>query len=207
LSARTLFAVRAVLYPVELQLKSTHCPGNALAYSLLLKSGMAVLNLAEKPQAEFSYSHILRVIGQSLADLELKAFELASQGDVFLVHGWSKGTSLAISVDRRYTMEDVEQLDASARHERRQGSARNLLSVAHILRTAGNYIDLLGGKLIRVEWQSQSDKVQCLTIQYQAADEHDGAIDEVCVHIYKEKKKVRPLSVRPLSLNGDAAAR
>ena len=167
---------------------------------------MAVLNLAERP-TEYSYSHILRVIGQSLADLELKAFELQSHGDFYLVHGWSKGTSLAVSVDRRYTIEDLERLDAAARQDRRPASKRALLSVGHILRTAGNYIDLLGGKLIRVEWQYQSDKVQCLTVQYRAPDETDGAIDEICVHIYKEKKKVRPLSVRTLPTNTDAPVR
>jgi hypothetical protein len=160
---------------------------------------MAVLNLAEKIQPELSYSHILRVIGQSLADLNLKAFELHAQGDLFLVHGWNKGTSIAVSVDRRYTLADLTHLESDTRRERRPGS--NLLSLPHILRTAGNYIDLVGGILLRVEWQYQSDKVQCLTIQYQSPDETDGAIEEVCVHIYKEKKKMRPLSIRPLSLN------
>ena len=168
---------------------------------------MAVLNLAEKTQPEFSYSHILRVIGQSVAELELKAFELQAHDDFYLLHGWSKGTALAVSVDRRFTMEDLEQLDADARQERRPGSKRNLLSVAHILRTAGNYIDLLGGKLIRVEWQYQSDKVQCLTIQYRAPDETDGAIDEICVHIYKEKKKMRPLPIRPYAIKSGVFAR
>jgi hypothetical protein len=166
---------------------------------------MAVLNLAEKRHPELSYSHILRVIGQSLADLNLKAFELHAQDNIFLVHGWNKGTSNAVSVDRRYTREDLEHLDSEMRRERRPGGS--LLSLAHVLRTAGNYIDLLGGILLRVEWQFQSEKVQCITIQYRSPDEHDGAIEEVCVHIYKEKKKVRPLSVRPLSLNGDTASR
>lgn len=160
---------------------------------------MAVLNLAEKPQPEFTYSHILRVIGQSLADLDLKAFELHAQDDIFMVHGWNKGTSIAVSIDRRYTLEDLEHLDSEMRRERRPGG--NLLSLAHVLRTAGNYIDLLGGILLRVEWQFQSDKVQCITIQYRSPDEHDGAIEEVCVHIYKEKKKMRPLSIRALALD------
>ena len=168
---------------------------------------MAVLNLAEKTQPEFSYSHILRVIGQSVAALELKAFELQAHDDFYLLHGWSKGTALAVSVDRRYTIADLVQLDADARQERRPGSKRNLLSVAHILRTAGNYIDLLGGRLIRVEWQYQSEKVQGLTIQYRAPDETDGAIDEICVHIYKEKKKMRPLPVKPYAISSGAFAR
>jgi|SRR3954471_16211531 hypothetical protein len=161
---------------------------------------MAVLNLACQPEPEPSYSHTLRVIGQSLAHLELKAFELQRENDLYLVHGWHKGTSIAVSIERRYSLEDIARLEAEIRRERQASPRSNLLSLAHILRTAGNYIDLLGGTLIRVEWQYQSDKVQCLTIQYQAEGEIDGAIDEVCVHIYKEKKKMRPLSLRALSL-------
>lgn len=164
---------------------------------MLLESGMAVLSFARQAQPEFCYSHVLRVIGQSLASLDLKAFELQCEGDRYRVHGWHKGTSLSVSIDREFTMADVEQLEAEGRRQRRAGgSRRSLLSLAHILRTAGNYVDLLGQKLIRVEWQYQSEKVQCLTIQYQAPDETEGAIDEVCVHIYKEKKKTRPLSAR-----------
>lgn len=161
---------------------------------------MAVLNLAEKPGAELSYSHILRVIGQNLADLDLKAFELQAEEEFFLFHGWNKGTSLGFAVERRYTMKDLERLEENARRERRMGGMPrgNLLSLAHILRTAGNYVDLLGAKLIRVEWQYQSEKVQCLTVQYRSPDETDGAIDEVFVHIYKEKKKMRALPARPL---------
>jgi len=161
---------------------------------------MAVLNFARQTLTEFCYSHVLRVIGQNLASLDLKAFELQCEGDRYRVHGWHKGTSLSVSIDREYTMADVEQLEAEGRRQRRAGgSRRNLLSLAHILRTAGNYVDLLGQKLIRVDWQYQSEKVQCLTIQYQAADETEGAIDEVCIHIYKEKKKVRPLSARAVA--------
>jgi len=157
---------------------------------------MQLHNFVGKPASEFFYSHVLRCIGQSLQHFELKAFDIKCQDDIYFVQGWRKGAPASVEVKERYTLEDLRQLDIEESKKRRAGGARtNLLDLAHILRTAGNYVDFLGGKLLRVEWQCQSDKVQCITIQYQASDGDDspGAIDEVCVHIYRERKKMRPL--------------
>jgi hypothetical protein len=167
-----------------------------LAYSLLSQLGMELLNVARNPAVELFYSHVLRCIGQSLQPFELKAFDIKCQDEIYLVQGWGKGAPTSVEVKERYTLEDLRQLDMEEGRKRRSGSSRaNPLDLANLLRTAGNYVDFLGARLLRVEWQYQSDKVQCITIQYQAAegDDSPGAIDEICVHIYKERKKMRPL--------------
>ncbi|HEY3302738.1 MAG TPA: hypothetical protein VGL70_04280 [Candidatus Binatia bacterium] len=157
---------------------------------------MQILKFGHKLAGAPFYSHILRCIGQNLQQFELKGFDIKCQDDIYLVQGWRKGAPTSVEVKERYTLEDLQQIDIEERKKRRAGSGRaNLLDLAHLLRTTGNYVDFLGARLLRVEWQYQSDKVQCITIQYQASDADDspGAIDEVCVHIYKERKKMRPL--------------
>jgi len=158
---------------------------------------MQLLSFSHKPDAALLYSHILRCIGQSLQPFELKAFDIKCQDDVYLVQGWNKGTPRCVDVKERYTLEDLRQMEIVEGKKRRPGSSRaNPLDLSQLLRTAGNYVDFLGARLLRVEWQHQSDKVQCLTIQYEASDADDspGAIDELCVHIYKERKKMRALT-------------
>ncbi|MGH7767656.1 MAG: hypothetical protein ACREQP_09400 [Candidatus Binatia bacterium] len=158
---------------------------------------MQLLNFAGKPAIDLVYSRLLRCIGQSLQQFELKAFDIKYQDGIYLVQGWRKGSPTSVEVKERYTAEDLRQIDIEESKKRRAGSSRtDLLDLAHLLRTVGNYVDFLGARLLRVEWQHQSDKVQCITVQYVAADAGDspGAIDEVCVHIYKERKKMRPLA-------------
>jgi len=63
---------------------------------------------------------------------------------------------------------------------------------------AGNYVDLLRGRLVRVSWQDQSDRIQSITIQYEpfsvergeGPDSHVTTIEELCIHIYKQRKKI-----------------
>jgi hypothetical protein len=67
-----------------------------------------------------------------------------------------------------------------------------------VLRMAGNYVDLLRGRLVRVSWQDQSDRIQSITIQYEpfsvergeAAESRVTTIEELCIHIYKQRKKI-----------------
>jgi len=166
---------------------------------------MQLLNFSRKPVVELFYSHILRSIGQSLQEFDLKGFDIKCQDDIYLVQGWQKGNPKTADVKERYTLEDLRQMAVVEAKKRHAGSSRaNPLNLSQILRTAGNYVDFLGARLLRVEWQYQSDKVQCITIQYEASDADDspGAIDEICVHIYKERKKMRPL---PRLVSAEAA--
>jgi hypothetical protein len=156
------------------------------------------LNFHAKSGAGFSYSRILRCIGQSLETFDLKSFDLKCQGTVYLLQGVHKGTSTSVDLELQYTPDDIKRLDSEGR-KKRQGLSRrsNPLNLSQLLRTAGNYVDQIQGRLRRVSWQYQADKIQALTIQYEPG-EHEpkeeerptSTIDEICVHIYKQRKKI-----------------
>jgi hypothetical protein len=59
------------------------------------------------------------------------------------------------------------------------------------------------GRLIRVSWQDQSDKIQSITVQWEpiSTDGETGkspltTIEELCMHIYKRRKKINLVSER-----------
>ena len=152
------------------------------------------------------YSHLLRCIGQSLESLDLKAIELKTHGNFYLVQGWNRGTSVSKEVDRQYSVEDIKKLETEGFAQRKPLSGLpNLLSLSQVLRLAGNYVDRMRGRLIRVSWQDQSEKIQSVTIQYEPfpveRSEHGETqittIEELCVHVYKQRKKIVSASEKP----------
>lgn len=157
-----------------------------------------LLNLQEWKVTRLSHTRILRCIGQNLETLDLKALTLRYQGDAYVVQGWYKGTSSSVDVELRYTLDDVKRLDAEGRKNRRGVTRKaGLLNLSHILRVAGTYVDLSEGRLLTLSWQYQADKIQSITIQYELRDnerkdgERPGSIvEEVCVHIYRQRKKM-----------------
>ena len=152
-----------------------------------------------KPVARTYYSNALRCIGQSLEVLELKAVEVKTHGENYIIQAWNKGTSTAMDLERHCGPEDLEKLEIEGKARRKTiPGPPNLLSLSQVLRLAGNYVDRLRGRLIRVSWQDQSDKIQSVTIQYEPCpvdgkeqgDSQTTVIEEVCVHIYKQRKKI-----------------
>jgi hypothetical protein len=160
-------------------------------------------HLKENPVASaipnLRYARVLRCIGQSLETLDLRSLELRRHGDDYIVQGWNRGTPVLKEVDRQYTPQDIEKLEAEGR-ARRSATPQfaNLLSLSQVLRLAGSYVDRAGGRLLRISWQDQSDRIQSVTIQYEPfpvrgaelPDSHIVTIEELCVHLYKQKKKI-----------------
>jgi hypothetical protein len=75
--------------------------------------------------------------------------------------------------------------------------------LSEVLRLAGTYVDRARGRLIRVAWQDQSDKIQSITVQWEPipTDGETGkssltTIEELCMHIYKRRKKINLVSER-----------
>ncbi len=145
------------------------------------------------------YSYALRCIGQNLEGLELKALEVKTQGEKFTVQGWSKNTPNTMDLVRQYAPDDIKKLDEQGRTKRKSPSMpSNLLSLPQVLRFCGNYVDRLRGRLTRVSWQDQTDKIQSITIQFVPHEEGrtgrgDGQvtmIEELCIHVYKQRKKM-----------------
>ena len=147
------------------------------------------------------YSSTLRCIGQSLEAMELKSLEIKTHGDDFIVQAWHRGPSMAMDLEKHYSPQDLRNLDAEGREKRKPfAGPPNLLSLSQVLRLAGNYVDRMRGRLLRVSWQDQSDKIQSITVQWEpvipvmgTSESQPTSIEELCIHIYKQRKKI-PLS-------------
>lgn len=150
------------------------------------------------------YSSMLRCIGQCFEDMQLKALDIKTHGDDVIVQAWNRGTSMAMDFEKHYSPEDVCRLEAEGRAKRRAYlGPPDLLSLPQILRLAGNYVDRARGRLLRISWQDQSDKIQSITVQWkptQPAPEPGesplAAVEELCIHIYKQRKKINLASER-----------
>ena len=159
---------------------------------------------AETGAKKMRYSAILRCIGQSLEGMQLKALEVKTHGDDLVVQAWNRGGSMAMDLEKVYSPEDVRALEAEGRAQRKPfAGPPDLLSLSQILRLAGNYVDRMGGRLLRVSWQDQSEKIQSITVQWEPSQPGrkpgEGpltTIEELCIHVYKQRKKINLLSER-----------
>lgn len=181
--------------PLQTCLSSAGFFGTVVAQILLMMNNGAIL----KPVTRTYYANALRCIGQSLETLELKAVEVKTHGENYIIQAWNKGTSTAMDLEKHCGPEDLRKLEIEGKEHRKMcPGLPNLLSLSQVLRLAGNYVDRLRGRLIRVSWQDQSDKIQSVTIQYEPcplagkeqADSQTTVIEEVCVHVYKQRKKI-----------------
>jgi hypothetical protein len=164
-------------------------------------------NVTELTPKKMRYSAMLRCLGQCFEEMQLKALEIRTHGNNLVVQAWNRGTSMAMDFEKLYSLEDLRRLDAEGRAKRRPYSApADLLSLSQTLRLAGNYVDRIGGRLLRVSWQDQSDRIQSLTVQWEPVrDAAPGAataefqptlVEELCIHIYKQRKKINLASER-----------
>jgi hypothetical protein len=65
------------------------------------------LSLNTAPQARTFYANALRCIGQSLESMELKAVEVRTHGDSYVIQAWNKGTSTSMDMERFCGPEDL----------------------------------------------------------------------------------------------------
>jgi hypothetical protein len=138
--------------------------------------------------------------------MDLKALEIKTHGETYIVLAWKKGTSTSMGLEKHYTLEEIGELEIEGRKARKTGfETPNLLSLSQVLRLAGNYVDRMRGRLIRVSWQDHSDKIQSITIQYESCESDRKAhgesqiatIEELCIHVYKQRKKIAVGSEKP----------
>ena len=135
--------------------------------------------------------------------MQLKALEIKTHGDDIIVQAWNRGTSMAMDFEKHYSPEDFLRLDTEGRGKRKPFSGPpDLLSLSQILRLAGNYVDRARGRLFRISWQDQSDKIQSITVQWEPLQDGQPsqspltAIEELCIQIYKRRKKINLVSER-----------
>ena len=82
---------------------------------------------------------------------------------------------MAMDLEKHYCPEDLRELEAEGRERRKTlPGPPDLLSLSQVLRLAGNYVDRMRGRLIRVSWQDQSDKIQSITVQWEPSPATQG---------------------------------
>lgn len=163
-----------------------------------------MLNAIPPAPARMRYASTLRCFGQFLDGMELKALEIKTHNHDYILQAWNKGTSMTMDVEKQFTPADVQSLEAEGRAKRKPFSGPpNMLSLPQVLRLAGNYVDRMHGRLVRVSWQDQSDKIQSITVQWEphaagqpASDSPLAVVEELCIHIYKQRKKISLASER-----------
>ena len=197
-------------------------PGTLIAADLsAVAASQRSISAGSMARQNVRYAHVLRCIGQTLEPLDLKSLELKTHGANYVVQGWNRAIPVSKEVDRQYTPDDVKKLEIEGREQRKiLAQIPNLLALSQVLRLAGNYVDRMRGRLIRISWQDQSDKIQSITIQYEPfpseRSEHGESqittIEELCIHVYRQRKKMISVSdktsPRPLVnlSNGNPAA-
>lgn len=163
-----------------------------------------MLNAVAPAPVRMRYASTLRCFGQFLDGMELKALEIKTHNDDYILQAWNKGPSMTMDVEKTFTPDDVQLLEAEGRASRKPFSGPpNMLSMPQVLRLAGNYVDRMHGRLVRVSWQDQSDKIQSITVQWEPsqagrepAESPLAVIEELCIHIYKQRKKINLASER-----------
>ena len=163
-----------------------------------------MLNSVAPAPARMRYASTLRCFGQFLEGMELKALEIKTHNDDYILQAWNKGTSMTMDLERVFTPDDVQLIEAEGRASRKPFfGPPNMLSLPQVLRLAGNYVDRMRGRLVRVSWQDQSDKIQSITVQWEpspagreATESSLAVIEELCIHIYKQRKKINLASER-----------
>jgi hypothetical protein len=110
------------------------------------------------------YAHTLRAIGQDLEALNLKYFDIKSEGRDYLVRAATSPEPLEL----RYTPEDIGRLERQGRAKRSDPSGTpDLMTLSQALRAIGEYVDRKDCHLVRISRQVPSGTVPLLSIEYQ----------------------------------------
>ncbi len=98
--------------------------------------------------------------------MDLKAVEVRTHGDNYVVQAWNKGTSTSMDLEKHCGPEDLKKLEIDGRAKRKAFSGPpNLLSLSQVYEPCP--VDR------KVHGEAQTT-----------------VIEEVCVHIYKQRKKM-----------------
>lgn len=141
------------------------------------------------------YSQALRAIGQDLESLNLKYFDITSQGKDYLVRA---GTSPE-PLEMRYTPEDIGRLERQGRSKRSDPSQTpDLAAISQALRAIGEYIDRKDGRLVKLSRQVPSGNMPLLSVEYQTGmrerkkeELRASGLYDLSVRMYKQREKGR----------------
>jgi hypothetical protein len=144
------------------------------------------------------YANALRAIGQDLEMRDIKTLDLTIMGTQYVVKCGYQTPPSPMPVTLYYSPEDVERLDQEAREKRRDtASPGDFLTLSHILRAIGGYVEKKNARLLRVSNNDSAGNDSLFRVEYETAegdhvvdDRSGSAIYEICVHMYKQRGKL-----------------
>jgi hypothetical protein len=83
-----------------------------------------LLNAVAPAQTKMRYASTLRCFGQFLEGMELKALEVKTHNDDYILQAWNKGTSMNLDLEKHFTPEEVMKLEAEGRANRKPFTGR-----------------------------------------------------------------------------------
>lgn len=137
------------------------------------------------------YAHTLRAIGQDLEALNLKYFDIKSEGRDYLVRAATSPEPLEL----RYTPEDIGRLERQGRAKRNDPSGKpDLMTLSQALRAIGEYVDRKDCHLVKISRQVPSGTVPLLSIEYQSGmrdrrkeEIRASGLYDLSVRMYKQR--------------------
>jgi len=138
------------------------------------------------------YAQALRVIGQHLEEMGVKAFDIKSEGKGYVIQGHGEAPE---PVESQYSAAEIEHVDRQRQGMRSSSSGMpEFRSLPQLLRAVGHYLEHKEGKLLAIS--RQSGAVALFTIQYETAqrghkeEEHLPAdLYDLCLRMYKQRKR------------------
>jgi len=141
------------------------------------------------------YGQVLRAIGQDLEALNLKYFEITSEGKDYLVQTATSPEPLEL----RYTPEDIGRLEREGRAKRSDPSRTpDLSTLSQALRAIGQYIDRKEARFVRLSRQVPSGAISLLSVEYQTGmrerkkeELRASGLYDLSVRMYKQRETGR----------------
>lgn len=137
------------------------------------------------------YAQELRVIGQSLEEMHVKAFDIKREGKDYVILGYLEAPE---PVESQYTTADIEHVDRERRGMRSNPSGMpDFRSLPQLLRAIGYYLEHKEGRLMAIS--RQSGAVAVITIQYETAQRRQkeeeylpSDLYDLGLRMYKQRK-------------------
>jgi len=142
-------------------------------------------------------SKALRAVGEDLEIRGIRCLDLRCEGDTCIVQCGYQQPPAPTPLTLHYAPDDIEHLDREGREKRQDFSpAKDFLTLSHILRGIGWYLDKRNARLLRISNNESPGTNMVFRIEYET-DEGGAVVEErpvsslydICVNMYKQRGK------------------
>jgi hypothetical protein len=147
----------------------------------------------------FTCSHSLRVLGQTLEKIGVDLFEIRCRdGNFYLQCGDPAPPHLAI-IDFSYSSADIRSFDFEARAKRQESfKFVNFNGLAEILRAVGRHIESKDGRLLRVCNYESPPGQDSIKLEYETRDGRTyveelltATMSDYAMRMYKDRARIQ----------------